>query len=46
MPRSHPKERLGLSVPYDWWPAAPLLKEIEAAGFRYVQVTYVAPSLR
>jgi sugar phosphate isomerase/epimerase len=30
--------RLGLSIPYDWWPAAPILKEIEAAGFRYVQV--------
>ena len=38
MPRSDPTERLGLSIPYDWWPAAPILKEIEAAGFRYVQV--------
>lgn len=34
--RAH--SRLGLDVPYDWWPAAALLKEIEAAGFRYVQV--------
>jgi sugar phosphate isomerase/epimerase len=30
--------RLGLNIPYDWWPAAPILKEIEAAGFSYVQV--------
>jgi sugar phosphate isomerase/epimerase len=30
--------RLGLNIPYDWWPAAPILKEIEAAGFTYVQV--------
>jgi sugar phosphate isomerase/epimerase len=30
--------RYGLNVPYEWWPAAPLLKEIEAAGFRFVQV--------
>ena len=45
MPRTDPKERLGLSVPYDWWPAAPLLKEIEAAGFRYVQVPSPPPSV-
>ena len=38
MPASDPTERLGLSIPYDWWPAAPILKEIEAAGFRFVQV--------
>jgi sugar phosphate isomerase/epimerase len=30
-------QRLGLSVPYDWWPSAPLLKGIEAAGFSWVQ---------
>jgi sugar phosphate isomerase/epimerase len=30
--------RLGLNVPYEWWPAAPSLKEIEAAGFAWVQV--------
>ena len=37
--------RLGLSIPYDWWPAAPILKEIEAAGFRYVQVPSPPPSV-
>ena len=37
-PRLRPRQRLGLSVPYEWWPAAPLLKEIEAAGFCWVQV--------
>ncbi len=30
--------RLGLSVPREWWPAAALLKEIEAAGLSWVQV--------
>jgi sugar phosphate isomerase/epimerase len=30
--------RLGLNVPYEWWPAAPVLKEIEAAGFAWTQV--------
>ena len=30
--------RLGLNVPYEWWPAAPLIKEIEAAGFGWTQV--------
>ena len=30
--------RLGLSVPYDWWPSAPLLKSYEAAGFAWVQL--------
>ena len=38
MSRSDPTERLGLSIPYGWWPAAPILKEIEAAGFTFVQV--------
>jgi sugar phosphate isomerase/epimerase len=38
MPLSDPTDRLGLSIPYDWWPAAPILKEIEAAGFNFVQV--------
>src|SRR5262245_53935130 len=37
--------RLGLSVPYDWWPAAPILKEIEAAGFVSVQVPSPPPSV-
>ena len=31
-------ERLGLNVPYEWWPASPLLKEIEASGFGWVQI--------
>ncbi len=31
-------ERFGLNVPNEWWAAAPLLKEMEAAGFRFVQV--------
>lgn len=31
-------QRLGLSVPYEWWPTAPLLAEIEDAGFGWVQV--------
>ena len=30
--------RLGLSVPYEWWPSAPLLKSYEAAGFSWVQL--------
>lgn len=30
--------KLGLNVPYEWWPAPPLLKEIEAAGFSTVQI--------
>jgi sugar phosphate isomerase/epimerase len=38
MPDSNPAGRLGLNIPYDWWPGAPILKEIEAAGFTYVQV--------
>jgi sugar phosphate isomerase/epimerase len=38
MPKTVPLDRLGLSVPYDWWPSAPLLKEIEAAGFGFVQI--------
>ncbi len=38
MPENDPTQRLGLSVPYDWWPSAPILKEMEAAGFRFVQV--------
>jgi sugar phosphate isomerase/epimerase len=44
-PRHGAASRLGLSVPYDWWPAAPLLKEIEAAGFSYVQVPSPPPSV-
>lgn len=30
--------RLGLNVPYEWWPAGPLLKSFEAAGFGWTQV--------
>jgi sugar phosphate isomerase/epimerase len=32
------RDRLGLNVPYEWWPRAATLKAIEAAGFRWVQV--------
>jgi sugar phosphate isomerase/epimerase len=45
MPPSDPIERLGLNVPYGWWPSAPILKEIEAAGFRFVQVPSPPPSV-
>jgi sugar phosphate isomerase/epimerase len=31
-------DRLGLNVPYEWWPRAAALKAIEAAGFHWVQV--------
>jgi sugar phosphate isomerase/epimerase len=30
--------RLGLNIPYEWWPTTPLLKEIEASGFGWVQI--------
>jgi sugar phosphate isomerase/epimerase len=40
-----PSERLGLNVPYSWWPSAPILKEMEAAGFRFVQVPSPPPSV-
>jgi sugar phosphate isomerase/epimerase len=30
--------RLGLAVPHEWWPSAPLLKSYEAAGFAWVQL--------
>jgi sugar phosphate isomerase/epimerase len=39
------ERRLGLNVPYEWWPAAPLLKEIEAAGFSFVQAPSPPPSV-
>jgi sugar phosphate isomerase/epimerase len=32
------EHRVGLNVPYEWWPGAATLKAIEAAGFRWVQV--------
>jgi sugar phosphate isomerase/epimerase len=31
-------DRLGLNVPYEWWPRAAALKAIEATGFRWIQV--------
>ena len=37
--------RLGLSVPYEWWPSLPTLKEIEAAGFGWVQIPSPPPSV-
>ena len=40
-----PTVRLGLNIPYNWWPSAPILKEIEAARFRYVQVPSPPPSV-
>jgi sugar phosphate isomerase/epimerase len=40
-----PAERLGLNVPYGWWPAATLMKEIEAAGFASVQIPSPPPSV-
>ena len=30
--------RLGLNVPSEWWTSAPMLKEIEASGFSWVQL--------
>jgi sugar phosphate isomerase/epimerase len=33
-----PEARLGLTVPHEWWPAPPLLKSFEAAGFGLVQI--------
>jgi sugar phosphate isomerase/epimerase len=29
--------RLGLNIPYEWWPAAAALKALEASGFTWVQ---------
>jgi sugar phosphate isomerase/epimerase len=31
-------DRLGINVPYEWWPAAELLAELEESGFRWVQL--------
>lgn len=36
--RKRVRDRLGLNVPYEWWPRAAALKAIEAAGFQWVQV--------
>src|SRR4029077_4383319 len=30
--------RLGITVPHEWWPSAPLLKSFEAAGFAWTQI--------
>lgn len=39
MPSPAPlSSRLGLSVPNDWWASTPILREIEAAGFAWVQL--------
>src|SRR5687767_14949894 len=32
------ESRLGLNIPYEWWPSAATLKGLEAAGFAWVQV--------
>jgi sugar phosphate isomerase/epimerase len=32
------RTRLGLNVPHEWWPSAPMLKEIEASGLAWVQL--------
>jgi sugar phosphate isomerase/epimerase len=32
------QDRLGLNIPYEWWPAAATLKGLEATGFGWVQV--------
>jgi sugar phosphate isomerase/epimerase len=33
------EHRIGLNVPHGWWPGGATLKAIEAAGFRWIQVT-------
>jgi sugar phosphate isomerase/epimerase len=45
MEQSPLQSRLGLSVPYEWWPSAPFLKETEAAGFAWVQIPSPPPSV-
>lgn len=37
-PREDLSARLGLDVPKGWWPTAPMLKALEAAGFSWVQL--------
>jgi len=36
--RQRLEHRIGLNIPYEWWPGAATLKAIEAAGFCWVQV--------
>lgn len=45
MDRERQSRRLGINVPYEWWPSAPLLKSFEAAGFGWVQVPAPPPSV-
>ena len=33
-----PEDRIGLNVPYEWWPSRAMLEEIETAGFRFIQL--------
>ena len=35
---SEAADRIGLSIPYEWWPSRRVLEEIEDAAFRYVQI--------
>ena len=37
--------RLGLSIPHEWWPTQPMLKEIGASGFGWVQLPSPASSV-
>jgi sugar phosphate isomerase/epimerase len=37
--------RLGLNVPYEWWPSTALLKSFGAAGFGWTQVPAPPPSV-
>jgi sugar phosphate isomerase/epimerase len=39
------RSRLGLNVPYEWWPAAALLKSFEAARFGWTQIPSPPPSV-
>ena len=36
--RSDIRDRAGLNIPYEWWPTSPMLKELEACGFGWVQL--------
>jgi sugar phosphate isomerase/epimerase len=36
--KTAPEDRIGLNVPYEWWPSRALLEEIESAGFGLVQL--------
>jgi sugar phosphate isomerase/epimerase len=45
VPEPQPDQCLGLNVPYEWWPAAALVKSFEAAGFGWTQVPAPPPSV-